>query len=179
MWKPLQNPWKSRKKWCPTWFDLKKMTPNVCKITWRLFWRSFFWRSKVAQKFFGQVWGNSGKNPSHPQKFACTYTYLAACSLVVHVLMMVAVATETSSEMSFTSVALAVIFTTSGRLFRKEFFASVPVISDGFTHRSNRPEPRAPRNSFIWRLVTNLKFAKLRRGITSQFTLNRAKNTNV
>jgi len=28
-----------------------------------------------AQKLFGQVWGNSGKNPSHPQKFACSYTY--------------------------------------------------------------------------------------------------------
>jgi len=25
--------------------------------------------------FFGQVWGNLGKNPSHPQKFACSYTY--------------------------------------------------------------------------------------------------------
>jgi len=25
--------------------------------------------------FFGQVWGTSGKNPSHPQKFACSYTY--------------------------------------------------------------------------------------------------------
>jgi len=29
----------------------------------------------VAQKFFGQFWGNSGKNLSHPQKFACSYTY--------------------------------------------------------------------------------------------------------
>jgi len=29
----------------------------------------FFWRS-----FFRQ-WGNLGKNPSHPQKFACSYTY--------------------------------------------------------------------------------------------------------
>jgi len=25
--------------------------------------------------FFGQVWGNLGKNYSHPQKFACSYTY--------------------------------------------------------------------------------------------------------
>jgi len=25
--------------------------------------------------FFGQVWGNLGKYPSHPQKFACSYTY--------------------------------------------------------------------------------------------------------
>jgi len=31
--------------------------------------------AKGAQKLFGKVWGNSGKNPSHPQKFACSYTY--------------------------------------------------------------------------------------------------------
>jgi len=31
--------------------------------------------SKVTQKHFVQVWGNSGKNPSHPQKFAFSYTY--------------------------------------------------------------------------------------------------------
>jgi len=31
----------------------------------------------VAQKVFGQVWGNSGKNPSHPQKIACSYTYVS------------------------------------------------------------------------------------------------------
>jgi len=30
---------------------------------------------RVAQKLFGRVWGNSGKNLSHPQKFACSYTY--------------------------------------------------------------------------------------------------------
>ena len=26
--------------------------------------------------FFGQVWGNLGKNPLHPQKFACSYTFV-------------------------------------------------------------------------------------------------------
>jgi len=26
--------------------------------------------------FFGQVWGNAGKSPSHPQKIACSYTYV-------------------------------------------------------------------------------------------------------
>jgi len=31
---------------------------------------------KVAQKRFAQVWENLGKNPSHPQKFACSYTYV-------------------------------------------------------------------------------------------------------
>jgi len=29
------------------------------------------------------------------------------------------------------------------------------VTSDGFTHRPNRPWPRAPRNSFPWRLNIN------------------------
>ena len=29
---------------------------------------------QVAQKFLGLVWENSGKNPSHPQKFDCSYT---------------------------------------------------------------------------------------------------------
>jgi len=28
--------------------------------------------AKGAHKLFGQVWGNSGKNLSHPQKFACS-----------------------------------------------------------------------------------------------------------
>jgi len=34
----------------------------------------FFGRS-FSLEFFGQVWGNLGKNHSHPQKFACSYTY--------------------------------------------------------------------------------------------------------
>jgi len=32
-------------------------------------------RTKIAQKLFRQVWGNSGKNLSQPQKSACSYTY--------------------------------------------------------------------------------------------------------
>jgi len=28
-----------------------------------------------ATSLFGQVWENSGKNPAHPQKFACSYAY--------------------------------------------------------------------------------------------------------
>jgi len=31
--------------------------------------------SKSCLKLFRQVWGNSGKNILHPQKFACFYTY--------------------------------------------------------------------------------------------------------
>ena len=37
---------------------------------------------EVVQKFFGQVW-NSGKNLSHPQKLACSYTY--GCSHSLHI----------------------------------------------------------------------------------------------
>jgi len=29
--------------------------------------------AKVSQKDFGQAWVNSGKNPYHPQTFACAY----------------------------------------------------------------------------------------------------------
>jgi len=36
-------------------------------------WEEF--AQKVVQNFFGQVWGNSGKNPSRPQNFACFYSY--------------------------------------------------------------------------------------------------------
>jgi len=32
-----------------------------------------FWRTLFVD-FFGQVWENSGKNPFHPQTFACSYT---------------------------------------------------------------------------------------------------------
>ena len=34
--------------------------------------------AKVSQKLFGQVRAYSGKNPSHPQKFACSYTYVSS-----------------------------------------------------------------------------------------------------
>ena len=30
---------------------------------------------KVARQLFGQVWENLGKNPLHPQNYACSYTY--------------------------------------------------------------------------------------------------------
>jgi len=30
---------------------------------------------KTLTKAFRESLGNSGKNPSHPQKFACSYTY--------------------------------------------------------------------------------------------------------
>ena len=82
LWKPLQNPWKSGQtpwtyvqKWRPMWFDLKKMTPNICRITWRPFFGGYpknglygkTFAQKVAQNFFGQVWRNLGKNLLHPK----------------------------------------------------------------------------------------------------------------
>jgi len=64
------------------WFDLKKMAPNVWRITWTFFGgnpknglHEKIFAQKVAQTFFGQVWGNSEKNLSHPQKFSSYYTY--------------------------------------------------------------------------------------------------------
>ena len=68
----------------PTLFDFEQRAPRVGKITWRPFlWRSSqnwsVWKEiftqRVARKVFGQVWGNSGKNLSKPQKFTCSYTY--------------------------------------------------------------------------------------------------------
>jgi len=56
------------------------MAPSVCRKTHEdLFFEIVPKRSllsvcekklwtEVAQKRFGQVWGNSGKNPSHPKK---------------------------------------------------------------------------------------------------------------
>jgi len=67
-------------KWRPTCFVLKKLAANVYRIT--LKFCSFknglhekIFAQKVVQNFFGTVRGNSGKNPSHPKKFACSYTY--------------------------------------------------------------------------------------------------------
>jgi len=104
LWKPSQMPWKSRQsprkykqKWRPTFFELKKMVPNLLllkkngaqpALIWLKKWRpkshedrhpkyGFYekiFTQKSAKNFFGQVWENSGKNPSHLQTFACSYT---------------------------------------------------------------------------------------------------------
>jgi len=54
------------------------MAPD--EINWRPFlvFMSSFGLHGIfgAQKVFGQVWGKSGKIPSHPQKFVCSYTYI-------------------------------------------------------------------------------------------------------
>jgi len=88
LWKPSQNPWKSAQtpwkygqKWRPTCFDLKKMTPIVCGIQWRPFFGGHPKNGRhekiFAQKVksFGSSLEKFGQNPSHPQKFACSYTY--------------------------------------------------------------------------------------------------------
>jgi len=57
------------------------LAPNQWRITRRIFlevtpkgvWEEIFAR-KVARKLLREVWGNSGKIFSHPQKFACSYT---------------------------------------------------------------------------------------------------------
>jgi len=56
-----------------TWKS-KQWKAFVLEITWRPNWELFL---EVTQfeLFFGKVWENPGKIPSHPQKFTCSYTY--------------------------------------------------------------------------------------------------------
>jgi len=55
------------------------------------------------------------------------------------------------------------------------YLTQVPVTDLRRGHGLGHHAFGAPRNSFLWRLVINLTFVKLRSGITSQFTLKRAK----
>jgi len=50
--------------------SLKIRAKIAPKMTWRVFFLFFY-----SRVFFGQVWKNSGKNPSYTQKFASSYTY--------------------------------------------------------------------------------------------------------
>jgi len=80
--KSEQNRWRFGQKWRPMLFDLKNGTQHFQKITWRPILgfhtkRRSSWSLICVDKFFRkprklfeQVWVNSGKNPSHPQKFA-------------------------------------------------------------------------------------------------------------
>jgi len=65
------------------WFE-KKWRPTYAESHEDLFFfchpknghHEKLFAQKAAKKiFFGQVWENSGKNLSHSQKFACSYTY--------------------------------------------------------------------------------------------------------
>ena len=74
------KPLKYRHTWRPTCFDLKKWSPKSHEEYF--FWKSSHKRSSWENirtisnlKIFREVWENSGKNPSHPRKFACSYTY--------------------------------------------------------------------------------------------------------
>jgi len=57
-----------------------KMAPNVGRITCRPFFgghpKNDVWEEmltqRVAQQLFGELWGNSGKNLSHPQNLPAT-----------------------------------------------------------------------------------------------------------
>ena len=86
---------KSLKIWANSLKIRAKMAPNVFWFKKNCAQRDSVWKNgaqyrlhenkftqKVAQKYFGQVWGNSGKNPLHPQKFACSYTYGRPCVLM-------------------------------------------------------------------------------------------------
>jgi len=53
------------------WFENIRSTWNEMQSFFFLFGGHFLW----SRLFFGQVCGNLGKNPSDPQKFACSYTY--------------------------------------------------------------------------------------------------------
>jgi len=75
-------------KRAPNVVFVEKLAPKVCRITRKPFIGGYpkrkcswsVWKEIITQgdagKLFGQVWGNSGKNLSHPQKFTCYYTYV-------------------------------------------------------------------------------------------------------
>jgi len=79
-----KHPWKSGKKWRPTLFEFKKYCPTFAEkhmnhfleVTPKRVLNGGNFESKSHTKLFGQVWGTSGKNPSHGPKFACSYTYV-------------------------------------------------------------------------------------------------------
>jgi len=53
------------------------MMPNILLVEnngVQIEMKSFF-GGHALWSFFGQVWRNLGKNLSHPQNFACSYTY--------------------------------------------------------------------------------------------------------
>ena len=67
-------------KMAPNVVWLQKMAPKVCRKTSE----DHFWgvtpqkrSAKVARQLFCQVCKTLGKNPLHPQEFACSYTYVS------------------------------------------------------------------------------------------------------
>jgi len=69
--------WKSGQKWRPTLLYFQKWHPTFAEKHMKAFFGRHTKKglhdlcgrksvAKVAQKLFGKVWGNSGKNPLHP-----------------------------------------------------------------------------------------------------------------
>jgi len=54
------------------WTSLDEIWAKMLDVPW--FEIVFF--EVIFLEFFRAIWGNLGKNPSHPQKFACSYTYI-------------------------------------------------------------------------------------------------------
>jgi len=54
---------------------LQKMAPRIKALT--IFLRTGFYLAffRQVKGNMGTFMGNLGKNPSHPQKFSCSYTY--------------------------------------------------------------------------------------------------------
>ena len=100
LWKSGQNVWKPSHNCCMR-FEFTKMTSKIKVRTFFLeamflgklgeVWTSLdeIWAKMldvpwfeivffevIFLEFFRAIWGNLGKNPSHPQKFACSYTYI-------------------------------------------------------------------------------------------------------
>jgi len=64
----------SGQKWRPTFAESYEDLFCLKVISKEVLLEKMF-AQKVVQRFFGQVWGNPGKNPSDPQKFACSKTH--------------------------------------------------------------------------------------------------------
>jgi len=82
-----QNLWQAGKKWRQTlaekkWRAFLEVTPRNVFCG-----RGQICRSKFAEQLFRQVWRNSGKNLSHPQKFAFSYIYERSYLTILSVLM--------------------------------------------------------------------------------------------
>jgi len=61
-------------KLCLMYFDMEKNAPKMKY--------SRFFGGNSFGVFFGRVWGNLGKNPSHPQKFDCFFMTVTVLVMV-------------------------------------------------------------------------------------------------
>ena len=61
---PSKTHWKSEQQWRPNWYE------------------ELFFGGHFFEAIFGQVWESPGKFPSHPQNFACSYTYASLLLLL-------------------------------------------------------------------------------------------------